>query len=446
RVGQQRLDWRVGFVTGLVAEALQMIIILLVSRPFADAWALVQVIAVPMTLVNASGLALFLLIIKEGVDQEDRLVCFYTHKVLEVARDTLPFLRRGLDPQSAQEVARLIQTRTGAAAVALTDQTGVLAHVGIGADHHRPGDPIRTAATRQALTEGLPQVAAGAHEIGCEIKGCPLGSGVVVPLVVRGQVVGTLKLYQPKNTPVSPPLVEQATGMAGLFSTQLELADLERQAQMATRAELKALRAQINPHFLFNALNTISSFVRTDPDGARNLLAHLSDFFRRTLRSSEELVTVAEELELVESYLTIELARFGPRLRVETNVAPALLRCPIPPFTLQPLVENAVKHGLLPRSTGGTIRLTGRMDGGAAVLTVADDGDGMDPGVAAGALVGRSSGRGIGLINVNERLKGHFGPDAGLSIHTARGAGTTITLRLPAPVVISRAAASTKEV
>lgn len=445
KAGDARLDWRVGFVTGLVSELLQMAIILAFSRPFADAWALVKVIAIPMTLVNACGIALFVLIIREALATEDRIACFHTHKVLEIARATLPYLRRGLDEQSAQRVAEIIYGQTGAAAVALTDRTRVLAHIGKGADHHKPGDPIRTTATRTALTSGEVQQATSREEIGCEYATCALSSGLIMPLHVSGEVVGVLKIYEEKG--MTPLFIELATGMASLFSTQLQLADLERRAQMGTRAELKALRAQINPHFLFNALNTISSFVRTNPDGARELLASLSEVFRRTLRSSEELVCVAEELELVDCYLAIEKARFGDRLQVEMNVAPGILRQRIPPFTLQTLVENAVKHGLMPRSAGGKVRVEGRLDGGSIILTVSDDGAGMTPAAAAAALAGRTTGRssGIGLMNVNERLKGYFGPGATLQISTAPGAGTSVSMRLPAASLIRPAEAIGKE-
>ncbi|HYF93796.1 MAG TPA: sensor histidine kinase [Symbiobacteriaceae bacterium] len=436
RAGEARLDWRVGFATGFVAELLQMAIILLISRPFAEAWALVKVIAIPMTLVNAAGIALFVLIIREAVNGEDRIASFHTHKVLEIARATLPYLRRGLDEQSAGRVADIIYKHTGAAAVALTDRNRVLAHVGAGSDHHRPGDPIRTAATRQALSAGEVQLATNREEIGCEYGRCDLASGLIMPLYVSGEVVGVLKIYQDRR--MTPVFVELATGMAGLFSTQLQLAELEKRAQMATRAELKALRAQINPHFLFNALNTISSFVRTNPEGARDLLASLSEFFRRTLRSSEELVCVAEELELVDCYLAIERARFGERLRVEIDVSSALLRHRIPPFTLQTLVENAVKYGLMPKAAGGTVRITGRLEDGTIILAVTDDGVGMSQDTAEAALAGRapSHSTGIGLMNINERLKGYFGPDAALQIRTPRGGGTVVSMHLPvsAPV------------
>lgn len=438
RVGPDRLDWRVGFATGFIAEVFQMVIILAISRPFSAALELVQAIAIPMTLVNAAGVAMFVLIIRDALAAEERIASFHTQKVLQIATATLPYLRRGLDMDSARRVAQIIFLNTGASAVALTDHTRILAHVGAGAEHHPPGSPVHTAASRKALETGMVQVCPTRADIGCERADCPLAAGLVMPLQVRGQIVGTLKIYRDEEFSMSPQFVELATGMAGLFSTQLELAELERQAQMATRAELKALRAQINPHFLFNALNTISAFVRMDPERARELLAHLSDFFRRTLRRNEELVSVAEELELVECYLTIERARFGGRLQVVVDLAPAVLRQRIPPFTLQPLVENALKYGLLPRAGGGTVRVEGRLSEGTVRLTVSDDGEGMDPEVAAAVLAGRAASRqgsGIGLSNVNERLKGHFGPGAALQIRSRPGAGTAVSLCLPAEEV-----------
>lgn len=435
-VKTDRFDWKLGFATGFLAETLQMIIILAVSRPFDEAWELVKIIGWPMILVNSAGIAIFVRIIRSVTHEEERIAAFHTHKALQIAGLTLPYLRKGLDAESAAQVSRIILETTGAAAVAVTDRNQVLAHAGLGDDHHRPGSPIQTETTRHVVESGKLKIARKRSEIGCPHPGCRLASGVVVPLKCGARVVGTLKLYQSRENTITASDVEFLNGMAGLFAVQLELAELAREAQLAAGAELKALRAQINPHFLFNALNTVMSFCRTDPMKARDLLAHLSEFFRRNLKSGGDAVTFAEELEQVESYLTIEKARFGDRLEVITEADPSVLKENVPPFILQPLVENAVKHGLLPKMEGGTIRIKARRAGDVLELTVSDDGVGLNPDRFRKILAGQGSetgGLGIGLKNVNDRLKNIFGPDHALTIESSPGRGTTVRMKIHCP-------------
>lgn len=431
---KHRFDWRVGLATGAAAESLQMLIILALSRPFQDAAALVGLIGAPMILVNSAFIAVLVTILRTVTHEEERLTAFRTDKALQIAGRTLPHLRRGLDQDSAFEVSRIIFEMINASAVAITDREKVLAHVGLGADHHRPGCPIKTETTRLVIDKGEIRVARRRREIGCPEPGCPLASGVVVPLKSRCRVVGTLKLYHSREEAITAPDLEFANGMAELFAIQLELADLAREAQLAAKAELKALRAQINPHFLYNALNTIRSFCRTDPSKARDLIAHLAEFFRRSLKSAGDYIMVKEELEQIEAYLTIERARFGDRLEVVLDVDPASLVEMIPPYILQPLVENAVKHGLLPSFGGGTVLIKARKTEAWLELAVSDTGVGMDASGRSRDLSGdapESNGLGIGLQNLNDRLKSIFGQEYCLEVRSSPGRGTTVFLRIP---------------
>ncbi len=196
------------------------------------------------------------------------------------------------------------------------------------------------------------------------------------------------------------------------------------ESQVTTReAQLRALRAQLNPHFLFNSLNSINALVGTDPEGARRMCESLGDFLRRTLAlGAREAVTLEEELSLVERYFAIERVRFGSRLSVEQSIAPAAERCLVPPLLLQPLVENAVKHGIAERLQGGTIRLAAAVDAGALRLSVEND---VDEDHDA------KPGQGVGLENVRRRLDVVSARDARLD--TVRANGTfRVTLTLPA--------------
>jgi two-component system, LytTR family, sensor kinase len=201
--------------------------------------------------------------------------------------------------------------------------------------------------------------------------------------------------------------------------------------KLATEAELRALRAQINPHFLFNALTTIGYLIQTAPSRALTTLLQLTSLLRGVLRSEAELTTLGRELELVESYLDIERARFEERLRVSIDVPRALRRRRVPPLVLQPLVENAVKHGIGPERRGGEVIVTARVESELAsvstlVLVVRDTGAGASP-----ERIRRGRERGVGLNNVERRLACQYGPAATLSIDSAAGVGTTVELRLP---------------
>lgn len=228
-----------------------------------------------------------------------------------------------------------------------------------------------------------------------------------------------------------PMIISNSIGIAifvNILRTQLELSKLEKRAQMATTAELKVLQAQIHPHFLFNALNTIASFCRTDPSKARELIINLSTFFRKTLNSGDGFVTIEEEIDLVNSYLSIEKARFGERLSIMYNISDSLLNIKVPAFIIQPFVENSIKHGISPKPDGGEIEINVSESNGFLTITISDTGIGMSQELLDNVLV---SWPGIGLKNVNERLKNFYGDDFGLTIKSLTGVGTRICFRIP---------------
>ncbi|MFH1008354.1 MAG: histidine kinase [Candidatus Latescibacterota bacterium] len=204
---------------------------------------------------------------------------------------------------------------------------------------------------------------------------------------------------------------------------------LERQTSQLLRAQLDALRSQINPHFLFNTLNTISSAIRSDPEQARSIVLKLSNILRHLLSAKEDFVPVSEELELIDAYLDIEAVRFGEgKLHIEKEIDPDTLGAMIPSMLLQPIVENAVKHGIAPKIDGGTIRISTRMDGGHVRILVEDDGVGIPSDRLAHLF---EQGSGIGISNVNERLKGIFGPEHRLNLESGPGRGVRAVMAIP---------------
>ncbi|WP_245867376.1 Sensor histidine kinase YpdA [Sporomusa silvacetica DSM 10669] len=433
-------EWITGIITGIGVILLSMGLIILFAKPYETALSLVKQITIPMAMANSLGIAIFMIIIHNAREHQTKIAALQTHRALRIANVTLPHFRQGLNSLSAEKVAVNILSMTSAAAVAITDLERVLTHIGLGNDHHAKGMPIFTKLTKACLAQGQITVAQSQKEIGCTVSSCPLKSAIVVPLYCRDELVGTLKMYYAHEEALTALDIEFAQGLGQVFGTQLELSALQHKAELAAKAELKALRAQINPHFLFNSLNTIVSFCRTNPDKARKLLIELSEFFRRSLKTARDFVTLKEELEHVDSYLTLEQARFGDRLIIEQDVAPDTLAILIPTFTLQPLVENAVKHGLLAKADGGTIHIVAKTIGRHVEIVITDNGQGIPSAIQEHVLEpGFGKGAGVGLTNVNERLKAIYGIKYALTIHSVEGQGTTVLLHIPidAEVVVN---------
>ena len=220
------------------------------------------------------------------------------------------------------------------------------------------------------------------NNIQCDRADCEVRGIVVVPLEIEGTIVGTLAAW-PTGRP--GPVLLRATGeVARYVSSQLELAELDESRARLNRAEVRALRAQISPHFVYNALTTIASFIRTDPVRARELLMEFADFTRYSFRTAGEYTTLKDELKNIERYIRLEKARFGDRLNIKLQIAPEVLSVVLPFLALQPLVENAVRHGLSGKPSGGTITITAENAGAECVIIVEDDGVGHGPVEAHG--------------------------------------------------------------
>jgi two-component system LytT family sensor kinase len=345
-----------------------------------------------------------------------------TFETLHTASLAAPPLRLGLNATSAGKSARHLRTLLGTPAVAISDTETALVWEGPG-DHH--ADRLWTAAADGPLTSGRP-VVVRPEELLCNDPACLVRGAVVVPIAVDDRVVGTLAAVT--STEPGPGLVQAALETARWVSTQLELSELDRSRARLVKAEVRALRAQISPHFVYNALTTIASFVRTDPERARELLLEFADFTRYSFRSHGEFTTLAEELRSIDRYLTLERARFGDRLEVRLQIAPEVLPVAVPFLGVQPLVENAVRHGLAAKTGVGTVSIVAEDAGTACLISVEDDGVGMDPDVLARQA---AEGGHVGLGNIDDRLRSVFGDEFGLVVETAPGAGTKVSMRIP---------------
>jgi two-component system LytT family sensor kinase len=349
-----------------------------------------------------------------------------TFATLHTVALAAPSLREGLSHSSAAFALPYLRQLLDTCALTMTDNRGETLAWDGDADQHEPD--VRALAD-QVISTGRQQVLSHTAII-CDHPDCVVRGIVVVPLETDGAIVGTLAAL---TTSTAGPVLLRATAeVARYVSSQLELAELDESRARLNRAEVRALRAQISPHFVYNALTTIASFIRTDPVRARELLIEFADFTRYSFRTAGEYTTLSDELTNIERYIRLEKARFGNRLNIKLQIAPEVLSVVLPFLALQPLVENAVRHGLASKPNGGTITITAENAGAECVIIVEDDGIGMDPARLTDDLDdAHQSGAHVGLGNVDDRMRSTFGDDFGLVVDTAPGAGMKITLRVP---------------
>ena len=360
-----------------------------------------------------------------------------TYEVLHAAGLAAEPLRTGLTAASAGRAVRHLRPLIGSAGLGLFDDRAQLALDGLGTHH---ADRLLEAA-RQSIRTGRIAVL-NIEELPCARIDCPVRGAVIVPLTGDGVTPRAALAAVTADRP-APGLVQAALETGRWVSAQLTLAELESSRARLAQAEVRALRAQISPHFIYNALTAIASFVRTDPDRARDLLEEFAEFTRYSFRAHGEFTTLAEELRSIDRYLTIERARFGDRLQVRLRIAPEVLPVTLPFLCLQPLVENAVRHGLSRKPGVGNLRIEAEDAGSECHITVEDDGVGMDPAMLSRRAAGGDdkagggvteddeAGQHVGLANVDERLRSVFGDRFGLIVETALGAGTKVSLRIP---------------
>lgn len=372
-----------------------------------------------------------------------------TEHLLTLASKTLDYMRSGLSRQGCAGVCRLLLPETSAIAIAMTDNESVLAYEGEMAASYPAGSHIHTAATLEVLRTGKVSTfengdMTGAVDGTMLVLPAHIQCGIIVPLNVQDRTIGTIKFYYKSHGDLDDSQLAIARGFGQLLSTQLSTYELDRQAELTARAEVKALQAQINPHFLFNTINTIAALTRTDPARARNLLREFAVFYRQTLESSDQMIPLAREFEQTRRYLQFERARFGDdRILEHELVGIGCGDVLVPAFIVQPIVENAVRHAM--RDEGPlNIDIRTEVDGDDVLISVTDDGLGMDEETCAALCESvnklhsnqgshysdSEKGTGIALQNVAERLERFYGYGSGLDIMSKTGEGTCVTLRL----------------
>lgn len=423
-----------GIIVGAMLEMIQMVSIVALSSDAVKAIELVSFISLPMILINSLGTAIFLSIILSTLRQEERMRAVQTHDVLNVANQTLPYFRAGLTEESATEAATIIRQLLKLSAVSITNRTDVLAHVGAASDHHVPKKKIITDLSKDVIKSDIIKEAHSKREIGCTHPNCPLDGAIVIPLHINNDVIGTLKFYFTDNRDMTYVERRLAEGLGEIFSSQLELGRAETQSKLLKDAEIKSLQAQVNPHFFFNAINTISALVRVDSEKSRELLLSLSQFFRANLQGARtHTITINKELQQVKAYLALEQARFPDRFNVIFSIEDECKNAEIPPFIIQVLVENAIKHAFNNRKVDNVVHVNVFRRAQHIMLEVQDNGFGIEAGKLED--IGRkevqsNTGTGSALENLNKRLTGLFGEASALQFTTST-TGTKFYCTIP---------------
>jgi two-component system sensor histidine kinase LytS len=436
-ISGKRNKWHYGLLIGFLLEVGHMVVLFIFGEPFERAQRLVYAITPAMLITNSIGVAAFIGLMEAGRKEKETTEAFAAKAALTIANKTTTFLKRGLDESSACEAARIVFSTVGTlGAVAITSREKGLALVSKD-NCCKIGFPVTRSAT-QVMESGRCGIYQKKHDIDCPelVKG--MAAHIVVPLTLEKKAIGSLALYKLHENSISLYEKEFACGLAELISTQLEISKAERQAKLLANAEVKSLQSQINPHFLFNALNTISYYCRKQPDIAKQLIIHLGNYYRNNLAENEAYVELRKEIQNVDDYVRLEIARYKDRLQVyyQLDEEAGIL---LPPLILQPLVENAIKHGITPKAAGGAVWISSHNDGDSIRLVVKDDGVGIKPELLQKILEPDPNRKSIGLCNVNKRLISIYGPDNGLHIHSAENGGTEVTMTIPRIPGLARA-------
>jgi two-component system LytT family sensor kinase len=393
--------------------------------------AALALLAVVLAVVLAAGLMYWMYWIRVrrpfGTDAD-----LATYNALYTMAQASPPLRERLSAASATAAAPHLRALLNCIAVALADGDGLMLAWDCETEHDSDAKHHAewvAEAALEVLSTGRQQVR-DQREMDCGRADCPIRTVIVYPLEVDGSVVGTFGVVS--DQAVAARVMRATAEVARYVSSQLELAELDESRSRLAYAEIRALRSQISPHFVYNALTTISHCIKTDPEEARELIMEFAEFTRYSFRADGEFTTLAEELNNIDRYLILEKARFGDRLQVKLQIAPEVLPVVLPFLALQPLVENAVRHGLAGKPGGGTVSVVAEDAGSDCVISVEDDGMGMDPDRLRDEMTdSHVTGAHVGLGNVHDRLRGAFGDECGLVVETAPGAGTKVSMKVP---------------
>lgn len=376
--------------------------------------------ALPVMITTALGTGCFIGLIKDSYKQKDILEGLASKIALNITNSSISVLQNGFDKIAAQKIAtNILKNVKSFDVVCISSNSQLLGYTACEQEKpflhylHKDLDVLlqqKFRPTKRNLSV--------------------LTSYMALPLENGTATIGYLcvgHIIAEKMTAFEQRLIE---GIATILSTQIEINQIKERSKLLADAEIKALQAQINPHFLFNALNTISYYSGVQPLTAKKLINYLADYYRQNLADPNTLISFRKELQHINAYINIEIARFGDRLKINYDLdETAFLK--VPALILQPIIENSVKHGLHPKVNGGTITISSKSYRRHFLISVHDDGVGIPKTKLATLLSEVPSRKSIGLININKRLLAIYGPDNGLHITSKLNVGTTVTFKIP---------------
>ncbi|ELY3760086.1 sensor histidine kinase [Cronobacter universalis] len=414
--------WRAGILGGMLCETLTMILVVVWAPTTALGLDIVSKIGAPMILGSVS-IGFIVLLVRSVEGEKEASAARQAKLALDIANKTLPLFRH-VNTESLRQVCDIIRRDIDADAVAITNTEKVQAYVGVGEHNYQDNSDALSPTTQQALRYGKIII-----KNNDEAHRTPeIHSMLVIPLWEKGIVTGTLKIYYCHAHQITSSLQEMAVGLSQIISTQLEVSRAEQLREMANKAELRALQSKINPHFLFNALNAISSSIRLNPDTARQLIFNLSRYLRYNIElKDDEQIDIKKELYQIKDYIAIEQARFGDKLTVIYDIDDEV-NCRVASLLIQPLVENAIVHGIQPCRGKGVVTLSIAQSGSRVRIAVRDTGHGIDPQVIEQLDTDEMPVNKIGLVNVHHRVKLLYGE--GLHIRRLEP-GTEIAFYVP---------------
>ncbi|MFS7306753.1 LytS/YhcK type 5TM receptor domain-containing protein [Rahnella inusitata] len=399
---KKALHWKVGILAGMLCETLTMVLILLMARPFSLGLDIVMNIAAPLIL-GASSIGLIVLLVQSVEDEKEVIAARQARLALDIANKTLPYFR-DINAESLASICRIIRDDIDADAVAITDNKNILAYVGVGAEEYNIGHETLSDMTKATLESG--EITVRNND---EMHRTPqIHSLIIIPLWEKGEVTGSLKIYYCDPHRITYSLKVMSIGLSQIMSTQMEVSRTEQLREMANKAEMRALQSKINPHFLFNALNAISSSIRAKPDVARQLVINLSRYLRYNLELNDELIDLRKELHQVQDYIAIEQARFGSKLTVIYDIDDDI-SVKIPSLLIQPLVENAIVHGIQKCSGKGVVVISIKHHAKGIWVSVKDTGHGINQETIDRVARNEMPGNKIGLLNVHHRVSLLYG-------------------------------------
>ena len=423
---EERFNRTIAFLTTFIVESLNKVLVLWAVQDLGYGLNLIQAISIPMLLSNCLGVVLCVSILHDY----DHMVSSLSSNALGIARRFAEVLKRNTSLMSAaHKLAQIVKSETGATAVALTDKTQLLAFVGIGEEHHHTGDTLGNHLIRNALNHQDTLFIDGHSEVFHCTKAhpCRLHSAFIAPIVLEDTTAGSIILFESKDRFFSRINRDLAENLASLLAEQMVTA---RYPERIANLEDKYLRTRINPHFFANALATISAITRTDTSKARTLLGKLSALMRERVNPAEGCITLHQELEFLDNYISIEKARFKEHLHISIQVDAGLDNIQIPRFVLQLLVENAIKHGTskLLSSTIGQIDIHVRtVDTELVQIEVRDNAGLYNENKKRQSQTGR-----YGMKMAEDLIRSEYHSDRyGISVHCENDCYTRIIVSLP---------------